>query len=563
MNIASTQKGSFPKSRGIVNISGEACHVAAAIQVNSHSISDICRQHFIALSNAIIHEYGNDDYSYSYNYNGNDKEINIAVNPQHAESQAFLVEFGKLLDQIKMSDQNNEIPNKNDASSSIDVDNGNTNALDSSASAYAKMTSRKDGADPTYFYQTLVNVNAMNVGDAGASMRSILGTMRQALDIVGAPSSNADELDATSKRKLIHDMVHTIHNQLQTCFWSGRASHELVGSKLIKIWEEKGGRGVTMQCRRRKERKERVLSCPIPIPVKGYATIEDSLYSVISGSQSVRSYDWESLDGKDYVEERVEIDVDDASDADAKNVSEIVTELEHLDLSSKIKRDAVGSKLDGSSKSSSENIPTDSSAIDTDADGDDDESDSSTSSSSSSSCSSASSVDSFDHWRTSTITRPLSLPQVLVLQLNRSEFKQGRVQLISDAINVPYEFEFELNSHPHPSNSNCHRYHLIGAVVHTDRNDSSSLDRQEDGNGNGTGHYVTYMKEMRQNVTSCLKNDQEVWIKMDDEKVSMFLVGSGQAQQKIVSRNALCALFGGKTRSRNNFATLLVYKELE
>jgi hypothetical protein len=50
---------------------------------------------------------------------------------------------------------------------------------------------------------------------------------------------------------------------------------------------------------------------------------------------------------------------------------------------------------------------------------------------------------------------------------------------------------------------------------------------------------------------------------MDDEKVSMFLVGSGQAQQKIVSRNALCALFGGKTRSRNNFATLLVYKELE
>jgi hypothetical protein len=120
------------------------------------------------------------------------------------------------------------------------------------------------------------------------------------------------------------------------------------------------------------------------------------------------------------MEEGVEIDADDASDADAKNVSKIETELGHLDLSSRIIRDAVGSKLDCISNSSLENIPTDSSARDTgdtDADGGDDESDSSTSCSSSSSCSSASSVDDYNHWRTSRIMHHLSLAQVLILQL--------------------------------------------------------------------------------------------------------------------------------------------------
>jgi hypothetical protein len=56
---------------------------------------------------------------------------------------------------------------------------------------------------------------------------------------------------------------------------------------------------------------------------------------------------------------RVEIDADNASDADAKNVYKIETELGHLDLSSRIIRDAVGSKLDCISISSSVNIPTD------------------------------------------------------------------------------------------------------------------------------------------------------------------------------------------------------------
>ena len=101
----------------------------------------------------------------------------------------------------------------------------------------------------------------------------------------------------------------------------------------------------------------------------------------------------------------------------------------------------------------------------------------------------------------------------------------------------------------------------MGAVVHTDRGDASSLDWEED--HIGTGHYVTYMKEIRNDHASP-DDDHEVWIKMDDEKVSTFLVGvgsAGQVHQKIISRNALCALFGGMTKRRNNFATLLMYKE--
>jgi len=250
--------------------------------------------------------------------------------------------------------------------------------------------------------------------------------------------------------------------------------------------------------------------------------------------------------------------VDNAEDTDVNDVSNIMGELGHLNLSSRI-TDAVGSELNSISNSSSDATSTISSAIDTDTHIDDDSStSSSSSSSSSSSCSSASLADCFAHWRTSKIMRPVSLPEVLILQLSRSEFKQGRVQLISDAINVPYDFELESNSSS--SISSCHQFRLIGAVVHTDKNESSSLDQEE--SRNGTGHYVTYIKEIRQN-SACQKDDQELWIKMDDDRVSTFQVGSGQAQQKVISRNALCALFGGKTRRRNHFATLLLYKLFE
>ena len=442
-----------------------------------------------------------------------------------------------------------------------------------SVSASVSGAIRKDGIDPTKFYKTLVNINVMNVGDAGTSLRSILGRMREALEEILVDASTETTITNTntntntkdesqSSTKQIYEIVQTIHKQLLESFWSGRTSHEIIGSKLIQDGNGNGSaKTFKAKCTRRKEKKERDMSCPLPISVKGYTSIEASLRSVMAGSQTIIGYDWDSQDSNNYTEEIVRMDEDMHIDEDVHDVN-IVAGLENVHVTSSMV-DSDGPKLHGASRSSLGDTSNKSADSDSD-DSSTTSSSSSLSSSSSSSSSLASSLDNFDQWRTKKVICPFSLPKVLILQLSRSEFKGGRVQLIPDAIHVPYSFEVAVHSNLHSIfQINKVEYTLMGAVVHTDRGDASSLDREED--YIGTGHYVTYMKEIR-NDHACPDDDHEVWIKMDDEKVTTFLVGvgvgsAGQVHQKIISRNALCALFGGMTKRRNNFATLLMYKE--
>jgi hypothetical protein len=138
-----------------------------------------------------------------------------------------------------------------------------------------------------------------------------------------------------------------------------------------------------------------------------------------------------------------------------------------------------------------------------------------------------------------------NLPEVLILQLPRSEYVHGRKQLSTIAINVLYELELDI---PYK----CF-YRLDGAIVYQDDAGTHDLEPLDH------GHYVCYFKEHDME-----SNQQELWKKVDDDKVTMLVVDDGISVNKkdtgIVSRKALCRLFGGKTRNHKCFATLLMYK---
>jgi hypothetical protein len=96
-------------------------------------------------------------------------------------------------------------------------------------------------------------------------------------------------------------------------------------------------------------------------------------------------------------------------------------------------------------------------------------------------------------------------------------------------------------------------YHLDGAIVYQD--DQESRHELEPLNH---GHYVCYFKEKGMG-----SNEKDLWKKVDDDKVTIFIVDNGiipYQDKKIVSRKALCRLFGGKTRNNKYFATLFMYK---
>jgi len=150
-----------------------------------------------------------------------------------------------------------------------------------------------------------------------------------------------------------------------------------------------------------------------------------------------------------------------------------------------------------------------------------------------------------------------SLPQILLLQLPRSEYVDGRLQIRTNAINVTYEIQFDI--------LDGFRFHLEGAIVY--QQDEDALTRQDE-----HGHYICYLKE---NYTT--RNEKgEIWKKVNDESVTLFtVVDNGTNSKKdshlhphpqdrsVISRKALCSLLGGKTRGCKYFATLLMYKLVE
>jgi hypothetical protein len=122
----------------------------------------------------------------------------------------------------------------------------------------------------------------------------------------------------------------------------------------------------------------------------------------------------------------------------------------------------------------------------------------------------------------------------------------------------PIDVEFDLNLNDCVDDSSENRdagyiYSLIGAVVHTGAIEGKSSDDDEH------GHYISYMKG-----GWSIERTGEIWKKIDDEKVTTFFVTNGdyneQTELKTIPKKSLCALFGGKTKKKDHFATILMYK---
>ncbi|GFH48456.1 predicted protein [Chaetoceros tenuissimus] len=453
----------YRKSIGIRNVYGESCHVAAALQVIFHSLSDKCLSNILSL-NTII--------------NTSDRRY---------QSLTFLREFSILLSQ--MTNESGEDGDTDDAL-------------------------HKNGIDPTAFYETLENVvECKNVGDAGSSTRSILSKLYESLETLEKEIPNS---------KLISE---SIISELNFLFRGGSICHELRRSRLEKVQDKSSQNSSGCKIIKRKHsraKKLKTLASPLPIPVRGYKSVSVALRSTLFSTQYIDGYKWENVD---FDEEII-----DMSEERSDNIIELMDGINLCD--DRENSDNCSACDDDSSSSSDSSESSDSSSASSD-------------SSDSSSSSSQQSHDSFN-WKTKRISYPLSLPNIVLLQLNRSEFCNGLKRLVEDAIDIPMTLEIDSNY-----------YHLIGAVQHTDRPIDDIID-----DNIGFGHYVTYMK--RKQPSESYKIESNDWVKFDDHRVNSFQIQSAQTSResgiKSITEKQFCALLGGKTKKKRNFATMLLYK---
>ena len=454
----------YRKAIGVRNVYGESCHVAAALQVIFHSLSDKYISNIISL-NTIINTSDRQD-----------------------QSLTFLREFSILLSQ--MTNESGEGGDTDDAV-------------------------QKNGIDPTAFYQTLQNVvDCKNVGDAGSSTRSILSKLYESLETLPKEIPNSKHIS------------ESIISELNFLFLGGSICHELSRSRLEKVQDESSqnssGKCKIIKRRHFRAKKIKSLASPLPIPVRGYKSVSVALRSTLFSTQYIDGYKWENVDFDE--------EIMDMSEEKNENIIELIDGINICD-----KRESSDNSSAGDDDSSSSSDSSDSS----------DSSSASSDSSYSSSTSSQQSQDSYN-WKTKRKSHPLSLPNILLLQLNRSEFCNGLKRLVEDAIDVPMTLEIDSNS-----------YHLIGAVQHTDRPIDDIID-----DNIGFGHYVTYMK--RKQPSESYKIESNEWVKFDDHRVNSFQIQSAQTSResgiKSITGKQFCALLGGKTKKKRNFATMLLYK---
>ena len=390
---------------------------------------------------------------------------------------------------------------------------------------------RNDGIDPSQLYKTFGSrLDPSRVGDVTASLRTILQFVSQCLE----HCVNMEHSQETNK---ISQLGTLIYEGFRSVFWQGILSHQIIGSRSFEETKDsehgESGNTATAILQRKKPAKDRSLPCPVTIPVRGQRTVEASIGSIIGSSQAIRGYNWELLDQCEYEEERT---IFEDLDSELTNGIRDV----HLDV-------------DNSSLSSSSNPSVASSS----------ESDSASSSSSYSTSSSDDSLSSCEEWKTAKVLRCKKLPRVLILHLNRSEFRNGRIKLIRDGILVPSELNLDVVSDSVPG-IRKKKFHLVGAVVHKDDGDKNEYDDSD-------GHYVSYVKCRIENSNISAGDTNEIWNKIDDENVTPFIVrGDNDNNEnhfdpepstnvKIVSQSNLCAMLGGNTKKKDQCAIILMY----
>jgi hypothetical protein len=345
-------------------------------------------------------------------------------------------------------------------------------------------------------------------------------------------------LDLKSNLTFIHDnyehlgygsnvgnLSQSLLERINAYFWQGNSITQIKGCRIIE--KEDGHR---WKITRLKDPKEKPLSCPIAIPVLGYDSVFTSLRSVIASEQNVSGYNWNA--SPDYIEEEVKLD----------SKAYINTKVGDLYLNPELHQDSISSNSSTLSDNSSESA---SSSVD--------------SSSSDSSSSSASNEEEFDmmcDWVTKRVIWPLRFPKILFLQLLRFNYEGVRVQKINTGMNIQSQLDLTGLIKTEPCCKESCKYQLIGATIY--KSDKSHKNENED----DVGHYFSFMKEEENKFKS---HELDIWKKIDDDKVTSFIVTNDERKcietdMKVVKEKVFLGVLGGKTKKKDTFATILLYK---
>ena len=377
--------------------------------------------------------------------------------------------------------------------------------------------------DPMPLYEVLPPaLNYQDVGDAATALRAILTTIRSGLEDMCNSQINIDKA-----------IVDNAKNSLDICL-CGSIYQRIEGTMRTTDTDASGNKIIKL-LKRRKPDKERKMTVPFPIPVRGYACLDDSLRSVTTDAQVINGYDWEAVE--EYVQ------------------SEMVLE-------------TVETEKDAASSSSSS-----------------DSSDSSSATSSSDSYSSSNCEDCGnevgDAWKTSKYALLNKVPQYLFIHLKRFEYKGGRIQKLSSVLDVPKKFDIGQYSLESGSRK---EFELYGAIVHIDEPIDGANDIDED-----AGHYISYAQlrrgsnensetdSIRAQMAECeidgAANDRESstsggippsWLEINDEKVKSFDGETGENHVlNVLSGRYSKKVTGGSGGTGSKYATVLLYRRVK
>ena len=341
--------------RGIRNVSGVSCHISSALQVIYHGLPEL-RQALIHLADA-SRELSRGGCGRNEDNDGVDAPLTSAQ---------FVLQLGLLFKILSSED------------------------MDANGSADEIVAT--PAVDPMALYDVLPSsLNYRDVGDAATALRAILTTIRLELD----------EL-RNSKLEFDKSILKGTNNSLGACL-CGSTVQRIEGT-MRTMEVDASGKKISKLVKRRKPDKERKLTVPFPIPVKGYSCLHGALASVTTDAQVINGYDWETVDG--YEQSETILDDDDDNDNDNDNDDDV-------------------NENDDNDNEEEDSVPSDSSSDSSDPSSSDSSSD--TSSSSSDSYLSSSSEEEVGVWKTNKYSLLNEVPQYLFLHLKRFEYRGGQV----------------------------------------------------------------------------------------------------------------------------------------
>lgn len=393
----------------------------------------------------------------------------------------------------------------------------------------------KQYIDPSNFYDSISNkLDSSMPGDATSSLRVLLKLLNQSISYL---CTNANLcIDNSDEQERLKIEVESLKRSLSTKLWKGIVTHQLIGSKLIV------SEGHHKQIIRSKPVKERQLPCIITLPMKkcGANDVIDAFNDVFSKPQFINGYNWNDLNENEYSEEVILLDEGD--EIETKQDEDVL--IENLDNQMNIANTEDFLKEDVSSVESSSSL--------------------SSSSSESSYSSTSSSSTNIEEWKSEKRTWISSVPTHLIFHIKRFEYCGGKVQNISNTMNIPMDFSL-CNSVARSTCcclgiKKCLKYTLTGAIVYNDDNSGENTIGD-------IGHYLCYFK-MNNLENDDIKELYQDWLKIDDEIVVPFSVSEGTATtsssgneiRKTITQDQLLTLFGG-TRTKSGYwsAFILLY----